>query len=69
VTKKFGELCVVSNRDAIKAKIKEHGQLSHWLGWAKTHAPNTFRMFNPKTRRVFLSRDVVSRPREFEDEG
>ena len=58
-TKKFGEPCIVTDRTAIKAKLSDRGKAGNWVGYAKGHPKDTYRIFNPKTKRVILSRDVM----------
>ena len=57
--KKFGELCVVTDRVKIKAKLANRGKNCYWIGYAKNHPVGTYRIYNPVTRRVIQSRDVV----------
>ena len=65
-TKKFGEECVVADRNQIKSKVKERGKIQNWLGFASNlpgamtnHPAGTYRILNPRTGRVRLSRDVT----------
>ena len=58
-TKKFGEPCIVSDRTKIKSKLQERGKEANWIGYTSDHAAYTYRIFNPKTRKVILSRDVT----------
>ena len=57
-TKTFGERCIVANRVKIKAKLADRGKLCYFVGYAKDHAIGTYRIFNPVTRKVIMSRDV-----------
>eukprot|EP01083_Nonionella_stella_P004795 13981_1 len=58
-TKVFGEMCVVSDRRKIKAKFDDRGKTGIWLGYAEGHAVGTYRVYNPETKKVILSRDVT----------
>ena len=58
-TKKFGEPCIVSDRTKIKSKLQERGKEANWIGYASDHATYRYHIFNPKTRKVILSRDVT----------
>ena len=57
--KKFGEMVVVANRNNVKAKLDDRGKTCIWLGYAKDHAIGTYRVYNPKTNKVLLTRDVT----------
>ena len=57
-SKIFGERCIVADRTKIKAKLTNHGKICYWMGYVDNHALNTYRILNPKTGRVILSRDV-----------
>ncbi len=52
------EMGVVSNLKKIKAKLDNRGQKMMFLGYAEDHAGDVFRFWNPKTRKVIVSRDV-----------
>ena len=56
---KFGEMAVITNQQKIKAKLDDRGKTCIWLGYAKDHAVGTHRIYNPNTRKVILTRDVV----------
>ena len=57
--KTFGEMVVVANRNNVKAKLDDRGKTCIWLGYAKDHAIGTYRVYNPKTNKVLLTRDVT----------
>ena len=59
VTKTFGEKCIVANQTTIKNKLADRGKPCLWMGYAKDHSVGTFRLYNPATRKVILSRDVT----------
>jgi len=56
----FGELGVVTDDPgvAIKAKLADRGILCMFLGYAKDHAGDVYRMLNLTTRKVIITRDV-----------
>jgi hypothetical protein len=58
-TKKFGERCISTSREKIKAKLSARGIIMHWIGYAQDHAAGTYRLYNQDTGRVIMSRDVV----------
>jgi len=58
-TKTFGEMCIVANRQQIKAKFDDRGKPCIWLGYAKNHAAGTYRVLNTLTEKVNLTRDVT----------
>ena len=58
--KQFGRLGVVLNasKSTLKAKLKSRGMVEYFVGYALTHAHDVFRMYNPDTGRVSLTRDI-----------
>ena len=54
----FGRLAVVNKRKKLKAKMDEKGYPAMMVGYAHNHGPGTYRMFNPKTNMIIMSRDV-----------
>ena len=56
--KKFGEICIVTDCAKIKAKLKDRGIPCHWLGYSPNHARGTYRLLNPRTRKIIQSREV-----------
>ena len=53
-------MVVVANRNNIKkTKLDDRGKTCIWLGYAKDHAIGTYRVYNPKTNKVSLTRDVT----------
>ena len=57
-TKIFGEMCMVHNW-GVKKKFDGRSTPCIWLGYADNHAAGTYRVYNPETRRVRLSRSVT----------
>ena len=54
----FGRLAVVNKREKVSAKMKEKGFPAMMVGYALNHGAGTYRLFNPKTNRIIVSRDV-----------
>ena len=54
----FGRMGYVTIRTKIKNKWSEKSQKCVFVGMAKNHAADTYRMYNPATRKVIESRDV-----------
>jgi hypothetical protein len=59
--RKFGEIGVVTkhNNNKIKSKLADRGVNCVFLGYARDHAPNVYRMLNLETNNVILTRDIV----------
>jgi hypothetical protein len=57
--KTFGEIVVVANCNNVKAKLDDHGKTCIWHGYAKDHAIGTYYVYNSKTNKVSLTRDVT----------
>ena len=56
----FGEICVLTRHDkALKGKIKNRGRLCMFVGYAKDHSGDVFRLLNLKTKKILMSRDVT----------
>ena len=56
----FGEEAVIKDiAHPIKGKLKDKGIKVIVVGHAKEHAGDVFRLFNPKTRKIVSSRDVI----------
>ena len=56
--RRFGEVGILANRKKIKAKDDDRGTKCIFVGYADDHTPDTYRMFNPKTKKILLSRDI-----------
>ncbi|CAM9887516.1 unnamed protein product, partial [Chrysoparadoxa australica] len=56
--RKFGGVGFVTDRQRIKSKMGRKAHRCFMVGYAKDHAADTYRMYNPSTRRVILSRDI-----------
>ena len=57
--KTFGEEVIVADRVKIKAKVHDRGKKCLWLRYAKDQSTDTYRLYNPKTRSIILSRGVI----------
>ena len=57
--KTFGEEVIVADRTKIKAKLRDRGKKCLWPGCAKNQSMDIYRIYNPKTRSIILSRDVT----------
>ena len=55
----FGRVGYVTIRQKIKAKWMERSFKAVHVGFAENHADDTYKFYNPKTNRMFTSRDVV----------
>ena len=57
---KFGEMCIITYKNNThQAKLANHGTPSIWVGYAKNHSAATYQIFNPKTKKIILTRDVT----------
>ena len=51
----FGEACVFANREKIKSKLQDCGEVGMFLGYSLLHDNNTYRIYKPSTKHVVLS--------------
>ena len=56
--RRFGEMGVVTTKKKIQGKIETTGKVALFVGYAENHAGDTYRMFNPATKKILISRDV-----------
>ena len=54
----WGRIGFVTIRQKFKSKWKEHSFKAAMVGYAKNHSGDTYRMYNPKTKKVIESRDI-----------
>ena len=54
----FGQKGYVYTKKKIQGKNKPRATIMFMVGYAADHSPDTYRMFNPATRKVILTRDV-----------
>ena len=65
---KFGELCITTNRDSThQAKLANYNTPSVWVGYTDGHPTVTYRVFNPKTKKVILTRDMTFLQKSYGD--
>ena len=58
--RRFGEIGIVTKKNqGIKDKLSDRGIKCMFAGYAKEHAGDVYRMIDPKTNVVYLTRDVV----------
>ena len=58
--KQFGRLGAVltSSKSTLKAKLQSRGIVKYFVGYAPAHAHYVYRMYNPDTGRVSVTRDI-----------
>ena len=56
--KEFGRVGYVTKREKILNKFEERAIKCIFVGYSTTHSGDTYRMYNPETKRIILSRDV-----------
>ncbi len=54
----FGSKCYVTNRNK-SGKYEERAKTCFMMGYAVNHAPDCYRLYDPHTNKIILSRDVV----------
>ena len=55
----FGRVGVMNKKMKIHGKMQERGEPVMMVGYALNHGSGTYRVYNPKTNRIVLSRNVV----------
>ena len=65
--KKFGEIGIVTQRDAIKNKLVNRGEACLYLGHAENHSVEVARFMKLSTKRVISSIDVKRLNQTFKD--
>ena len=58
-TKIFGEMVVIADQTKIKEKFVDQGNICVFLGYASGHAAGTYCIWNPETKKVIISQDVM----------
>ena len=56
--RRFGELGVVWSGKGIKGKMSNRGTTHLFVGYCDNHAENTYRMLNPKTKKISITRNI-----------
>jgi hypothetical protein len=54
----FGRIGFVTIHRKISSKLKPKANKCIFVGYARNHSPNTYKMYNPATRAIILSRDI-----------
>ena len=54
----YGQKGWVTNRTKIKKKLASKATKCIMIGYAGDHAGDTYRMYNPTTNRVIMTRDI-----------
>ena len=54
----FGRIGIVNKRLKVSGKMTEKGFPAMMVGYAHNHGPGTYRLYNPKTKRIIMSKDV-----------
>ena len=57
--KTFGEMCVVTTKKGIQGKLKDRGTVVIFVGYPENHSDDVYRVFNPTTKQVIKSRDLI----------
>jgi hypothetical protein len=57
--RKWGEAEVVKLQTSTTPKIYDRGKVCMFVGYSRNHAGDTLHMWDPETKRVHLSRDIV----------
>ncbi len=52
-------MVVIADRTKIKAKLLDRGKTFMFLGYADGHAAETYRIWNPETKKMIISSDVI----------
>ena len=55
----FGRIAYVTKRDKMIGKLDQRGVKMIMVGYAEGHSSDVYRMYNPGTKRVILTRDVT----------
>ena len=55
----FGRVGVMNKKRKIHGKMQERGEVVMMVGYALNHGSGTYRVYNPKTNRIVLSKDVT----------
>ena len=54
----FGRIGYVTIRTKIKSKLKPRSKRCVMVGYAENHSPDTYLMYDPRTRKIIMSRDI-----------
>ena len=56
--REWGEAGIVTTRDIKTSKLTNKGKLCMFVGYSPQHAGDCYRMFDPETKRIHVSRDI-----------
>ena len=54
----FGRVGYVTKREKILGRLEDHAVKCVFVGYGKNHSGDTYRIYNPTTKRIILSHDV-----------
>ena len=54
----FGRVGYVTKREKISGKFEDRAIKCVFVGYGRNHSGDTYRIYNPITKRIFLSRDI-----------
>ena len=57
--RRFGEMAVIKVHSKIKGKLKDKGKTVMFVGYSSNSSPDTYRFYDPKTKKINISRDVT----------
>ena len=55
----WGEVGTVTTKLDMTPKLKDRGEQCMFIGYSMNHDGDVFRMYNPATKRVIKTRDVI----------
>ena len=60
LVQKIDEMCITTYRDNFyQAKLANQGAPGIWVGFAEVYPIGTYWVFNPKTKKIILTKDVT----------
>ena len=57
--RRFGEICVAHKGIKIQSKLEDKGKKCLFLGYAKNHTGDCYRLLDMRTNKVIKSRDII----------
>lgn len=57
--REWGVAGIVAIRDIKRSKLTNKGKLCMFVGYSPQHAGDCYRMFDPETKRIHISRDIT----------
>ena len=64
----FGEMCITTYMDDThQAKLTNHGSPGIWVDYADGHPTGTYWIFNPKAKKIAITRDVTFLRKSYRD--